>query len=182
MQTSYSKSLPAYFMVMYLIFFLTNALYLLHIDIEMLSTVILIMGALIFYPFLMIFPSILIVSALCLALRKKSEKIRLNITWSAAFVLFSILHLVVLMDTGLYYRYGYHINPHVLNIFTTPGGFEGMGMRPNEIMLLAGGLVGLLLFHGLLVFGFSRKKVFSFCGDWQWQNKASVYIRYGSVL
>ena len=83
---------------------------------------------------------------------------------------------------GKIIRNGYHINPHVLNIFTTPGGFEGMGMRPNEIMLLAGGLVGLLLFHGLLVFGFSRKEFFSFCGDWQWQNKASVYIRYGSVL
>ena len=182
MQHEYSKSLPSYFLLMYLLFFLTDLLYMLPIEIQQVSTAILVISALIFYPFLMILLPCAIVSGLYLIFKRKSNRTKGWIVWGTAFVLFSCLHLLLLLDTGLFYRYGYHINPHILNIFTTPGGFEGMGMRPNEIALLAAGIAGLFVFHGLLAAGFACKKSLAFAGDWKIRHKKSVYCRYGAVL
>ena len=85
-----------------------------------------------------------------------------------------IVHLFLLLDAGLYFRYGYHVNPHVLNIFTTPGGFEGMGMRPNEIAMLGAGIVLLAAIHAGIFLLFAKIEKLCFFKISSWKTPAAL--------
>lgn len=144
-----TKILPAYFLTLYIIFMLTNFLFTLRISFWDVSTVLIIVPALIFYPFCQLLPAV-IISLLASVYTRKLPKIQLAVTGIFTVFCVYLLHLVLLLDAGLYFRYGYHINPHVINIFSTPGGFEGMGMRPNEIAMLAVGVFLLAVLHTVI--------------------------------
>ena len=158
------RSSLTYCSFVYVLFALTNVLYLLSIDTWSVTTAILMCLAVLFYSFLTTVPAIA-GSVLCHFL--KAKKIVCGIV---LFLCAAPLHLVMLFDAGLYYRYGYHINMHIVNIFTTPGGFEAMGMRPNEILSIAIFIVIFLLFYGALVFAclyFKKLALPEKCMNWK---------------
>lgn len=162
----FSTILPAYFFVIYAIFLLTNVIFLFKIADWSFSVGLLIFSALIVYPFFQCLPAILLTTDAALLTAKKSRKIQLWTTGIVAFLTVFPVALLLLLDAGLYHRYNYHFNPHVLNIFTTPGGFAGMGLGSGEIITFAIGILLIALFHGGLIFAFWKFTKLSFAGDW----------------
>ena len=141
-----SRILPVYFLAVYIIFVLTSMLFTLQIKIKDTATGLITLASLLFYPFLqLLFPAVIAVFTGFLL--RKVDKLRIVAVGVVTVFFVYLIHLFLLLDAGLYFRYGYHINPHVINIFTTPGGFEGMGMRPNEIVMLASGIGFLAVLH-----------------------------------
>ena len=181
MKNSFHKALPAYFFTSAGIFFLTFLIYMSQISEWNTPVILLVAGALIFYPVALAAAIVLTALAVWAASCKLKEKLRYTITWCFAGVMNFIIHSMLLFDAGLYLRYDYHINPHIINIFTTPGGFEAMGMRPNEIFLLAGGLVVLLTFHAALVIAFVRFPALSFAGSWRLTTSWRSWRRYAAL-
>ncbi len=118
------------------------------------------------YPFFQCLPALLITIGAALLTSGKSRTVRLWSTGIAAFLTVFPMSLFLLLDAGLYHRYNYHFNPHVLNIFTTPGGFAGMGLHTGEIVTFSAGLLLIALFHGGLIFVFWKFPKLSFAGDW----------------
>ena len=141
-----NKFLLPYYLTVYIIFILSDSLFTLHIHSWSMATMLIIIPSLIFYPFIQLLPAV-IISQSAGFLTRKRENIQNILTGILTVLPVYIIHLFLLLDAGLYFRYGYHINPHIINIFTTPGGFEGMGMRPNEIAMLAAGIVILAIIH-----------------------------------
>ena len=141
-----NKILLPYFFIIYILFILTGILFTCHIRNWTTAGALIIFPALFFYPFLQLLPEV-ILTYLAARLTQKLQKWQLGITGFTAVLSVFAVHLFLLLDAGLYFRYGYHVNPHVINIFTTPGGFEGMGMLPHETALLGLGIVVLALFH-----------------------------------
>ncbi|MBE6359261.1 MAG: DUF3413 domain-containing protein [Lentisphaerae bacterium] len=132
------------------------------------ATVGIVATAVLFYPFLLtLIPAA--TGSLAIWLTRKNEHRWKLITGSVLFVSIFPMHLLLLLDAGLYFRYGYHINPHVINIFTTPGGFEGMGMRTGEVVMLACGIGVLALFLAVLIGCFMRFKAWSFLKIRSWK-------------
>ena len=144
------NSLFSYYCCVYLLFLITNGCFLYSIQTWDTPTIFLSGLAVLFYPLLETVPAIIGGTIAALA---KAKKI---VTGIILFLLVAPLHLIMLFDAGLYYRYGYHINMHIINIFTTPGGFEAMGMKPNEILTLVIAVILFLLFHAALIFVFLR--------------------------
>ena len=170
--------LPSFFIVEYLIFAVTLTLFLFRLPVWNTATCLLIVPALFFYPLLYLAPSLLITTAAAGATVKLEEKralLRRILTGTAAFLTTFVSHLLLLMDAGLYFRYSYHINPHVLNIFTTPGGFESMGLRTSEILLLGGGIVLLALVHLGVLLCFIHFPILSFAGKWELKRPCIKY-------
>ncbi len=150
-----NKFLVPYYLAIFIIFILSDTLFTLHIQSWGIATLLIILPSLIFYPFIQLLPAV-IISQLAGVLTRKQEKMQKILTGILTVVPVYFIHLFLLLDAGLYFRYGYHVNPHVINIFTTPGGFEGMGMRPNEIAMLAAGIVILALVHAGIFILFSK--------------------------
>lgn len=118
--------MPVYFLAVYIIFVLTSILFTLQIKIKDAATGLITFASLLFYPFLqLLFPAVIAVFTGFLL--RKVNKLRIVAVGVVTVFFVYLIHLFLLLDAGLYFRYGYHINPHVINIFTTPGGFEGMG-------------------------------------------------------
>ena len=162
----FSTILPAYFFVIYAIFLLINMLFLFKIPDWNFSVALLIFSALIVYPFFQCLPAILLTTGAVLLTTGKSRTFQ---NWTSGIVAFLTVFptaLFLLLDAGLYHRYNYHFNPHVLNIFTTPGGFAGMGLGTGEIVTFAVGILLIALFHAGLIFAFWKFPKFSFAGDW----------------
>ena len=161
-----SSILPAYFFTVYLIFVLTNMLFLFKVTDWSFSVALLTGSALLVYPFFQCIPVILITTGIALLTSSKSQTIQFRATGIAAFLTVFPVALFLLLDAGLYHRYNYHFNPHVLNIFTTPGGFEGMGLHAGEMIVFAAGILLIALFHGCLIRLFWKIPKLSFAGDW----------------
>lgn len=178
---AYNSFLPAYLIAMYVLFLLTTPLFFLRIGNWSIATALLLISALIFYPFLYLLGAGAItgIVARCTAsLEEKRPGLRCFLTGLAAMLTVFPTHLLLLMDAGLFYRYHYHINPHVLNIFTTPGGFEGMGLRSSEIITLGGGIFLLLLIHCGIFIAFARLPRLSFAGSWQIRKDKATLLRF----
>lgn len=161
-----SSILPAYFFTVYLIFVLTNMLFLFKVTDWSFSVALLTGSALLVYPFFQCIPAILITTGIALLTSSKNQTIQFRATGIAAFLTVFPVALFLLLDAGLYHRYNYHFNPHVLNIFTTPGGFEGMGLHAGEMIVFAAGILLIALFHGCLIRLFWKIPKLSFAGDW----------------
>jgi membrane-anchored protein YejM (alkaline phosphatase superfamily) len=70
-----------------------------------------------------------------------------------AVLLGFLAHLFLLADAVMLDKFGYHINGLVVNLLTTPGGFESMGLEVNTLLSAGLGLVLLLVLHcGLMFF------------------------------
>ena len=147
--------LPSLIAAFFLLLVINYLLFLPHVPHWTGATLLIVLPAILFYPFIL---SLIPAAAASLAIfaTAKKEKAWKWITGSILFLTIFPLHLGLLLDAGLFARYNYHINPHVLNIFTTPGGFAGMGLEAGEIALLAAGIVLLMLFDGGLIWGFMR--------------------------
>ena len=73
--------------------------------------------------------------------RKRRETVPVCVTVSVGF----ITTILLLFDLGLYHGWGFHFNPLVYNLLTTPGGFASMGLRLSHIIPLAGILLAVAL-------------------------------------
>ncbi|MBO5991077.1 MAG: sulfatase-like hydrolase/transferase [Lentisphaeria bacterium] len=84
--------------------------------------------------------------------------------WSCVAASF-ISVLLLLTDLGLYRGWGFHFNPLVYNLLTTPGGFASMGLRAENVVPLVAVIVFLAAFFGGLGYLCSRsEKLKSFAG------------------
>lgn len=64
-----------------------------------------------------------------------------------------LAHLLLLVDAVILVKFGYHLNGLVVNLLTTPGGFESMGLEANSLLAAGAGLGLLLVCHcGLFFF------------------------------
>ena len=61
-----------------------------------------------------------------------------------------LLSITLFGDVKLYDLYGFHINPFVINLLTTPGGIESLGSSSNTYATVGILLVSSALFHLLL--------------------------------
>ena len=168
--------------VFYTILVLTYLLYTLRISEWGISTILIIIPALFFYPFLLTLIPAALGSIAIFATRKLSCKSASIITGAVLWPVNTVIHCTLLMDTGLYFRYGYHINPHVINIFTTPGGFEGRGMRPNEIIMLGVGLLLLFAAHAAVISCFIRFEKWHFLKISSWKFPAFIIPVYALLF
>ena len=176
------NALSSLLVIFYAVMTATYLLYTLRITQWSVSTALIVIPAILFYPFLLTLIPAALGSAAILATKKLSYKSAAIITGSVLWVTGFILHCLLLLDAGLYFRYGYHINPHVINIFTTPGGFEGMGMRPNEITLLALGLTVLFLLHGAVIWIFMHFEATNFLKIRSWKFPAVIVPCFGLLF
>ncbi len=189
-RTACNASLPAFFTIEYILFFIATAFFLFQAPQWSTAVALVLIPALFFYPLLYLAPAIVLSSAVAAAtkpLALKHNKIRRFLIGATAFVVTFISHLLLVLDAGLYARYSYHINPHILNIFTTPGGFEGMGLDTGEIILLGSGIFALGLFHLALIRCFMRFPRLAFTGEWNFKRRAIKYyvsglLFFGSVF
>ena len=175
----------SFFAVEYAVFVFSLMLFFLNVRSWGASVWLLMIPALLLYPFYYLVPSILLSSVAALAtasLESSKALTRRVIVGSVAFVSVFITHLLLLLDCGLYSRYSYHINFHVLNLFTTPGGFDSMGLRSGEFCALAGGIALLALFHGALLFCFMRYNSWSFLGKSGFTKKSMICYGAGVVV
>lgn len=152
---NFNKILVPYFLFIYALFVLTEILFTLRINSWSAGVILILVPSLFFYPFLQILPAVG-VSQLTAFFTRKWNKIGTWITGSLTVFVVYMIHLFLLLDAGLYFRYGYHVNPHIINIFTTPGGIEGMGMRPNEMIWLAAGIAALGIVHAGIFLLFAK--------------------------
>ncbi len=159
-----AAALPAFFAVVYGLLLLTNLLFLAGVREWTLPVLLVTVPAVIVYPFFEILPAALL-TGLTAALTGGRRGGRL-LTGLVAFLTVFPMALFLLIDAGLYARYHYHVNMHVWNIFTTPGGFEGMGLRTGDLVLFIGGSMAVGLFYAALTACFLRFKRLSLPGVW----------------
>ncbi len=78
-----------------------------------------------------------------------------------AVLLGFLAHFLLLADAVMLTKFGYHINGLVINLLTTPGGFESMGLEANTLLTAGAGLALLLLLHAsLLIFCLKSERCF----------------------
>ena len=177
----YNAFMPAFFITEYLLFILTTCFFLIRVPHWSLPVFFLLLPALVVYPLLYLVPSAVLstaAAALTIRLEERYPVLRSIIIGICTYLPVFSSHCLLLLDAGLYFRYAYHINPHVLNIFTTPGGFEGMGLSGSELISLAGGTALLALFHLVILICFMRFPVLSFAGKWTFK---SFRFKYAAV-
>ena len=182
---SCAEFLPSFFVVEYFLFLVGSLLFLLQVDAWSAPVAMLLIPALFVYPLFYLLPSLLLTTgaaAATLKLEAAKPVLRNRIIGGTAVTVAFISHLLLLMDAGLYFRYSYHINPHVVNIFTTPGGFEAMGLRNVEIFSLAGGILVLALVHFAVIFCVMRYPVCAFTGRWHLGRKSWKYYLAGILF
>ena len=111
------------------------------------------------YAFLYTLPSAIIAGAAFFAASKANAKLRSNIVhWSYVVSAF-ITALFLLFDFGLYRGWGFHINPLVCNLLTTPGGFASMGLRTEHVVPLVLVLLMIAAVFGAIGYGCAKINV-----------------------
>ena len=103
------------------------------------------------YAFIYILPALLLTKGLhrlvCLVAKEKAVHRWVTVSSYSVAVLMVGLTLVLLVaDRQIYEIYDFHINGFVINLFTTPGGIESMGMSGSSTMVF--GLIICALFVG----------------------------------
>ena len=182
---SFNGFMPAFFLTEYLLFIITSCFFAARISDWSLPVYLMVIPALIFYPLLYLLPSVLLASAAAAAtvrVREKHPVLRNAVTGTVIFLAVFVSHYLLIMDAGLYFRYAYHINPHVINIFTTPGGFEGMGLSRNEIISFTVGTALLAFLHLALLICFMRFPQCSFAGKWNFKPASLKYYIPAALL
>ncbi len=183
-QPELTAAIPAYLFSIYFVYLITFLLFTAKVDFSVPSTVLLMGTSIPFAAFLWLTPAILIPALVCKQTAKFKDSIRRWILGAVLFLCVFPEHLFLLMDAGLYSRYGYHVNSHVINIFTTPGGFEAMGLRSSAIISLSIGILIIAAVHIVLIRAFLKNCKLSvlFSGSWSWRRILKVYIPVLTLL
>ena len=84
--------------------------------------------------------------ALLILLRMKNVQLRNKIVHGVLVASAFVTVQLLLFDLGLYRGWGFHFNPLVYNLLTTPGGFASMGLRTSSVIPL---VLGILLVAGV---------------------------------
>ena len=89
--------------------------------------------------------------------------------WALAGLLAGLATALLLVDIGIHRQFGFHFNGLVLNLLTTPGGFESMGLDYRTIAPAALALALVFAFHLALALrfpanGFLRRLANRFAG------------------
>ena len=103
------------------------------------------------YAFLYTVPTIAVPGVVWLStLKMPNAVLRRNLVHWSCVAVTTVTVLTLLFDLGLYRGWGFHINPLVYNLLTTPGGFASMGLRAEHIfplvaviLFIAGGFAAL---------------------------------------
>ena len=99
------------------------------------------------YSFLYMVPSLAIAGIVLLILfRMKNAQLRNKIVHGGLVASAFVTVQLLLFDLGLYRGWGFHFNPLVYNLLTTPGGFASMGLRTSSVIPL---VLGILLVAGV---------------------------------
>jgi membrane-anchored protein YejM (alkaline phosphatase superfamily) len=173
-----NRILVPYFLFIYVLFVLTEILFTLRINTWSAGVVLILVPSLFCYPFLQLLPAVA-VSQLTAYCTCKWNKAGVLITGVLTVLCVYIVHLFLLLDAGLYFRYGYHVNPHIINIFTTPGGIEGMGMRPLEMLWIAAGVTALGVIHAGIFLLFAKVEKLQFKVMSLWKAPAVLAVLAG---
>jgi membrane-anchored protein YejM (alkaline phosphatase superfamily) len=73
-----------------------------------------------------------------------------------ALLLTTLTALAIQADGRIFGIFGFHLNGFVLNMLTTPGGIDSMGIGREGVLTFASSVVGLALVQGLLLWGAHR--------------------------
>ena len=99
------------------------------------------------YSFLYVVPALVVAGiALLILLRMKNVQLRNKIVHGVLVASAFVTVQLLLFDLGLYRGWGFHFNPLVYNLLTTPGGFASMGLRTSSVIPL---VLGILLVAGV---------------------------------
>ena len=119
------------------------------------------------YSFIYILPALLLTKLVHFATRlvtgrNKSSRWATRFSYTTASVSAGLVLLLLFADSKIYEIYDFHINGFVINLVTTPGGIESMGMSDSGTMvfalLIAGLFIGSALMLGLVHFLTLRRK------------------------
>ena len=89
------------------------------------------------YAMLYTLPSSAVSGAVyCVLFKLKNAELRSKIVYWSGVAAGFLTALFLLFDFGLYRGWGFHVNPLVYNLLTTPGGFASMGLRTEHIVPL----------------------------------------------
>ena len=94
-----NRFLPSYFLVIYIIFILTTALFTLRISSWSIATVLIITPSLLFYPFLQLLPALALSQAAGWSLCK-APRAQLAVTGTVTVLAVYIVHLFLLLDSA----------------------------------------------------------------------------------
>lgn len=100
------------------------------------------------------YTGIILIPAFLAAAGAYSRKLEKAPAWmtrtgkSLTVLLAFLTHLLLLADALMLAKFGYHVNGLVINLLTTPGGFESMGLESNTLLAAALGMMLLLAMHG----------------------------------
>lgn len=152
---------------------LTLILFFCHAENPGVKTIFFFISALFVYALLYTLPAIAAGVFSCFLCCRKSEKQRLLLPVCATLTAGFITTILLLFDLGLYHGWGFHFNPLVYNLLTTPGGFSSMGLRFSHIASLLVIILAIALaFAGaalaVIKFKFAEryaKKIFSLSGS-----------------
>jgi len=78
---------------------------------------------------------------------------RVVLMYGLAWLGFSAAQVFVYVDVFVFRLWGYHLNSFVLNVLTTPGGVESMGMADSTKWSFAAAVAALVGVQGLLLVG-----------------------------
>ena len=82
--------------------------------------------------------------------QKRSWRIVRWLCWGLAGLLAGLATALLLVDIGIHRQFGFHFNGLVLNLLTTPGGFESMGLDSRTIAPVIVVLALVFVFHLIL--------------------------------
>ncbi len=105
------------------------------------------------YTFIYLLPSLLMtkfVHRIALSFSSKG-KTRVRATYITAVLTAGLTLLLLFADSQIYEIYNFHINGFVINLITTPGGIESMGMSNSSARIFALLICGLFLGAAMLL-------------------------------
>ena len=109
------------------------------------------------YAFLYTLPMAFISGIVFVATNKiKNQEKRSNIVHVSSIICTLLTALFLLFDFGLYRGWGFHINPLVCNLLTTPGGFASMGLRTEHVVPLVLVLLFIVIVFGAIGYGCAK--------------------------
>jgi len=144
------RQLGGYCLAAYLINLVISSLFLLEVKNWDTLTLVLAATLLPVYALVYTLPSALL--TLLSAAFVRPRRARRIVAAVAGTLFFSATQLLLLADYGLLKNFGYHFNPFVWNLLTTPGGFASMGMRSNTVILLSSAIAADVVLNGALAY------------------------------
>ena len=138
--------------VLWLINTVTLLLFYLHAENPGLKTFIFFACTLLPYALFYTLPAAICGTVSAVICRKNKSKALTHLPVFITFFIGLVTTLLLLFDLGLFHGWGFHFNPLVYNLLTTPGGFASMGLRLSHLIPLCAILLVIKLFFILGAF------------------------------